>query len=236
MDSIGWVRWELELLGGWQLSSDGRAVEMGSRQQRVIAAIAVLGAKPRPALAGLLWPESPESKASGNLRAALHIISRNCPQLLCLQYGNVGLEPHVTVDHAELMAHLQAMADADGEVSAHGVDMVQSAELLPGWYEDWVLFERERLRQRQQRTLASLAGLCLQEGDADRALKAANAAAAIEPLCEISEGLVISALLHSGNQALALRSYHAFRDLLWTEMGILPSAHLRGLFPESLTL
>ena len=233
MGRLGAKEWELHVLAGWQLFHNGLVVGMAHRQQRVIAAIAVLGPTSRWVLAGLLWPESSESQASGSLRAALHIIARDCPRLLSTQHTMLALEPEVAVDYDRFLSNLSLMTDADGPSPSQSIDSVTPAALLPGWYEDWVLFERERLLQRQQQTLAAWATQCLQYGDISRALKAANAAAAIEPFCETSESLVIACLLRSGNRALAVRSYDRFSDLLWAEMGIQPSAKLRGLISES---
>ena len=65
---------EIRLLGQYDVRRDGEPVEIASRPSRLLFAYLVLTAgkrHPRERLAGLLWPESDESSARGNLRQAL---------------------------------------------------------------------------------------------------------------------------------------------------------------------
>jgi hypothetical protein len=45
--------WELDLLTHWQLRLAGKPVQVAFRQQRILAALALLGSRPRQVLAGL---------------------------------------------------------------------------------------------------------------------------------------------------------------------------------------
>ncbi|TFD84935.1 hypothetical protein [Cryobacterium serini] len=46
--------WDPRVLGYWQLCFNGAPVEVGARQQRLLAALAVLHTQPRPVLAARL--------------------------------------------------------------------------------------------------------------------------------------------------------------------------------------
>jgi DNA-binding SARP family transcriptional activator len=105
------------------------------------------------------------------------------------------------------------------------------AELLPGWYDDWVIFERERLRQLRLHALDALAGRLTAQARYAEALEAAIECARMEPLRETSNRLIIAIHLAEDNVAEAVRHYEFFRDLLRVELGIEPSARLAGLLP-----
>ena len=73
---------ELRLLQSWQLRRDADVLHVAVRQQRLITALAINGPRTRSYLVGLLWPETPESRALESLRVALHLICRQVPGLL----------------------------------------------------------------------------------------------------------------------------------------------------------
>jgi len=102
-------------------------------------------------------------------------------------------------------------------------------ELLPGWFDDWVLLERERLRQLRMHALELVAERLSDAGRHGDALQAAYAAVHAEPLRESAHRHLITAHLAAGNRAEAVLAYRRLSDLLDSELGIGPSpetAHL----------
>lgn len=222
------MAWDLRLLGCWQLERDGAAHRVGVRQQKLIAALALLGPRPRGFLAGLLWPDSTEERATGSLRIAVYKIRHELAGLLAEDSGPLRLAAQVRVDVAELRAGAEAIR-AGTEVDAGVVDLLYGGELLPGMYDDWLLFEQERLRQLRICALEGLARRHLGDGHPDAAVVAAMHAAAIEPLRESANALVIRGQLGSGNPAGARRTLDEFRHRLATELGLGPSPDLERL-------
>ena len=113
--------------------------------------------------------------------------------------------------------------------------MCEAGELLPGWYEDWLIVERERLRQRM---LHMLEAACRRLADVHRfaeALEVGLAAVAIEPLRESAHTAVIKAHLAEGNLVEASRQYELLRDLLREHLGTRPSCHIGALIHASVT-
>jgi hypothetical protein len=55
------------------------------------------------------------------------------------------------------------------------------AELLPGWHDEWVIFERERIRQRMLHALEELSRVLLNAGRYGEVVAAAMEAVAVEP-------------------------------------------------------
>ena len=111
-------------------------------------------------------------------------------------------------------------------------DLWLRGELLPGWYDDWVLPERARLRQLRVYTLEALAGKLAAAGRCGEALQAAYGAVRAEPLRESAYRLVMRVHVTEGNAAEALRTYHAFREILEAELGVAPSEQMARLVQE----
>src|SRR6185312_13306017 len=119
------------------------------------------GGRPRRYIAGLLWPESTENHAAGNLRAAVWKIDRLAPGLLIHDRMHLRLSDGVGVDVA-------AMSDAARHLLTGDLDNVDGSsllftllreELLPGWYDDWLILERTRLQELRQQALEQLSDL-----------------------------------------------------------------------------
>jgi DNA-binding SARP family transcriptional activator len=108
-------------------------------------------------------------------------------------------------------------------------DVGLRGELLPGWYDDWVLLERERLRQLRMHALEEVAARLAAAGRYGDALQAAYMAVRAEPLRESAHRVVVRVLLAEGNAAEALRAYEQFRVVLAEEMGVRPSERMTRL-------
>lgn len=233
MDNVVSHQWELNVLGSWQLKLDGHPVAVGLRQQRVIAALALFGVRSRHSVASLLWPDSSESQAAGNLRASLFHITHKLPGLVCPSFDSLSLEPTVEVDFHKIR-WLIADIQEDGQLAASdSAYILHHADLLPGWYDDWVLFEQERLQLLRLDGLEALANRFLQMGASGRAMEAALAATSIEPLRESAQLILLQCHVQAGNNVSAMQSFHEFRGRLNRELGVRPSSRFAELM-ESL--
>jgi len=102
-------------------------------------------------------------------------------------------------------------------------------DLLPGWYEDWVLLERERLGQLRAHALEVVAQRLAEAGRHGLAVQAAYAAVRAEPLRESAHRTVVRVLIAEGNLAEAMRVYQRFRGMLREELGIAPTPQMTRL-------
>lgn len=198
--------------------------------QRLIAHLSLCGRPDRSAIAGQLWPEVPEDHAHGSLRSALWRVQKAVPGLLEVSGGALGLAHDVRVDVHEFTAWAQRVLDPQGRVD--GIETPEvglHGELLPGWYDDWVLIARERLRQLKMHALEMLADKLARAGRYSEAVQAAYAAVDTEPLRESAHRAVVQVHLAEGNTAEAVRAYEAFRDLLARELNVVPSAKMDAL-------
>lgn len=219
---------ELDLLRFWQLRRDGEVVHVALRQQRLIAVLAVRGPRLRNYLAGLLWPDCPEPRALESLRVSVHLVTRQIPGMLVKDGSMLALDPSVQVDLHRVRALLQESPAGSGPGARALLDL-RDAELLPGWYEDWVLFEQSRLHQDRLRALTNLSISELAAGDCEGAAEAAAAAVEIEPLYESAVRALVNAELGMGNYVSALHAFEEYSAGLRREMGVLPSEALSSL-------
>ncbi len=108
-------------------------------------------------------------------------------------------------------------------------------ELLPGWYDDWILLERERHRQLVLLALEALSEHCTDIGRFDAAVLAALAAVEREPLRESAHRALIRAHLADGNVAEAMRRFRLYEQLAQDDLGVDPSPKMTALL-EGLAL
>jgi DNA-binding SARP family transcriptional activator len=234
--------WSLELFDSWRLSRTGTVHEMRTREQRLVALLALHGTRRRSYLAGILWPDSTEAHAGANLRATTCRIDQIAPGLLSHDRQDVALSTNLRVDVREFVDYVWRLS---GTRQSHGVSgdeittclpLLLHGDLLPGWYDDWVIYERARLQQLRVQALELTAGWLLKQGDVAAALVAASAAVAIEPLRESAQRMLIRVHIHDGNYYAAIRDYHDFHSRMLRELGIAPSDQMQALVNPILRL
>ncbi|KXK58072.1 transcriptional regulator, partial [Micromonospora rosaria] len=224
----------LHLLGGFRLLRDGTPVVVPRGLQRVIALIGLRPGATRSNLAGLLWPEAAEERALSSLRTALWRLRQDpcCP--LAVTGDTVRLDPLVHLDVDDLVDTAARIRDGDDPGLVEGALAAGRHDLLPGWYDDWVLLDRERLRQLRLHMLEQVAGHHLAAGRHGEALEAALEAMAAEPLRETPHRLVVRIHLAEGNAFEAVHAFYVYRDLLLRELRLEPSAAMSALLADTL--
>jgi DNA-binding SARP family transcriptional activator len=202
--------------------------------QRLIAHLSLRGRSTRAAVAGELWPDVPEDHAHGSLRSALWRVQKVVPGLVDVSGGTLELALGVRVDVWEFREWaertLDPTADVDGAMAPASA---LAGELLPGWYDDWVVLERERLRQLRLHALEMLADKLASAGRHSEAVQAACAAVRAEPLRESAYRALVRVHLAESNVDEAVRAYCCFRDLLAHELGVAPTEHMEVLMSEA---
>lgn len=220
----------VRLLGGFQLWCGAADVALAPGAQRLVARVALARRHSRQVLAGELWPEVAESRAHGNLRTSLWQVRRACPGLLVQGGDLLALHPDVDVDvHRAQSFALDVVRDVGAVVTDALLANLTAPELLPGWYEDWVLGERERDRQLRLHALELAARELLRRGFPGAAMLAALAAVQLEPLRESAHRVVIEVHLSEGNVAAALDRYRAYRATILAEIGLEPTLSLQQM-------
>jgi DNA-binding SARP family transcriptional activator len=224
---------QLSLFQSWKLHCGANILHVAARQQRLITALAINGPRPRSYLVGLLWPEHSEPRAMESLRVSVHLITRQVPGLLINGGAVLSLSDLVDVDLHRLRSQIRhlSLVGLNGNAASCLYDL-RHAELLPGWYEDWIIFEQTRLRQDRLHAFLVIARESLVRGDYEVALEASEAALELEPLYERAVGLLIQAERQQGNNASALRAFEKYQAQLKADMGIAPSEVIRRLVAD----
>jgi DNA-binding SARP family transcriptional activator len=225
----------LRLLGGFACEVSGAVVELPYGMQRLVAFLALRGASHRSLVAGTLWPEVRESQALASLRTGVWRVNKLVPGILCSEGAGLHMAESCVVDaHAQeafATSLLREHVDDPGWMRG-GLPTLWLGELLPGWYDDWVVFERERLSQLRLHALELAARALTRDGELDVALELALEAVRTEPLRETANAVLISVYLAEGNASDAIHQFTAFSDLLRRELGLEPSPRLAALLPR----
>lgn len=177
-----------------------------------------------------LWPDTPEDRAMKSLRSALWRLHRLELRLVEVTPSHIALSGQIAVDFRELMPTLVALvARPDGADRRMAARVAWAGELLPGWFDEWVVFERERFHQFRLHALESLCGHFTDQGEFALAIDMGLMAVRGDPLRETARRALIRAFLAEGNQAEALGQYHSFRRLLRVELGVAPSERIDAM-------
>ena len=239
---------EIQLLGGFHMHAGGApvtAVEL-PRLQALLAYLLLHQNAPhtRQHLAFLLWPDSTESQARTNLRTLLHRLRLALPgadRLLHIDAQTVQWRPdaHSMLDVADFE---RALAQADlaeqrGDRLAARESLAAAArlyrgDLLPGWYDDWILTERERLRQRLLASLERLVVLLEDERAYRTAIGYAQRLLRHDLLCEVAYQHLMRLHARNGDRASALRLYKTCVETLERELGVEPSQATTALYEQ----
>lgn len=224
-------RVRLRLLDSFRLEIGADVIEPPVGLQRLIAFLALRPhAMQRGYAAGFLWLDVSDRRAAGNLRSALWRLRQLGGPLVVTHGTMIRLHPDVCVDVHEASSSARrwvvgGVSDLDLEA---GVAAFES-DLLPDWYDDWVVSERERYRQLRLHALEAVADRYVTLGRFGDALIAALAAVVADPLRETAHRALIRVHLAEGNTAEAIRQMRRCERLLRDELGVFPTMRLGDL-------
>ena len=218
----------LALLDGFELRDNGDTIPVSPSSQRLLAFVALHEQSVlRRYAASKLWLESNEEHATSSLRSSLWRLRRSGYELIEVAGPRLRLSPDLTVDVREATAWSRTLLDGGAEVDVDGPDAhVHLGELLPDWYDDWVLFERERLRELRAYALESLCERLIAKGCFAAAMRTVQAIVKLEPLRESAHRLLIRIHLADGNQSEAVHAYRLYSRLLRDELDLSPSSKM----------
>jgi DNA-binding SARP family transcriptional activator/predicted ATPase len=227
---------QIALLGEVSLAWDGHSLPpIASTRARALFAYLVLNrdrSHPRAALAGLFWLDLPETQARRRLSQALWHVARRVNDLpqgpyLAREGDLVGFD--ATLPH-------QVDVDTFDRLSQGSVaEMAEAARLyrgslLSGIYDDWILLEQERLRERWLTLLDQLAHAYREEGRPEAAVETARVLLQADPWHEPGARLLMTLLADQGRAGEALHVYLDLRARLQADLGVSPAAETKDLY------
>jgi DNA-binding SARP family transcriptional activator/WD40 repeat protein len=226
---------QISLLGRFAFQLDGKAVEIRSRaSQSLFAYLAIHRDKPlrRELLAGKFWPDSDETNARNNLRHALWQIRSALGQ-------DVFVADRLTV---MTDPEIEWLVDADrlsGDPSVSLDEMLEAAgqyhgDLLPGFYDDWVILEREQLRGIYTQLMERLLEALIEAKRWPEVSEWAERWIAMGHVPEPAFRALMIAHAARGDQAGVAAVYMRCVETLDRELGVEPSAQTRTLHEQLL--
>lgn len=212
----------LELLGGAVMQKPDQApLRLERKTAALLAYLALEGATSRSTLSGLLWPDSLEATARGNLRQLLRRLRDGAGADLIAGDDRLLLTDQVSVDAVQL--ELSAFAGDDAAVLhgagelLEGVDFEDCTELS-----DWLLVKREALGNLRVASLERLTDWSEQSGDLRTALLHAEKLLELDAVSEVAHRRVMRLHYLNGDRGAALRAYQRCQQVLMRELGVAP--------------
>jgi DNA-binding SARP family transcriptional activator len=239
------ARLSLTLLGGFQARLDpGPALTLPTRKAQALLAYLALPlgqAHPRDKLAALLWGGIRVESARASLRQALFAIRRALADVegkvlrqdadtLALVTGAVDVD----VDAFERL-----VADGAPETLAQAAALYRG-DLLSGFaldetpFEEWLLGERERLRELALEGLARLLAQQRRANATEAAVVTALRLLTLDPLQEPAYRMLMRLYAEDGRRGAALRQYQRCVAVLQRELGVEPETETKELYQEIL--
>src|SRR6266498_4286136 len=164
-------RLEVKLLGRFEVRRDGRTIIIASRPAQSLFAYLILSAGTahrREKLAGLLWPDSAEETARDNLRHVLWRMRKALPasQKLTTDYllsDDLSIAFNASAEYWLDAAELEQLSESASAADLMTVLSEYQGDLLPGFYDEWVVLEREHLKSIFEHHMARLLSLLQNE-------------------------------------------------------------------------
>ena len=239
------VRLKLMLLGGLdvRLASGG---PLSLPTKKALALLAYLGTRPgqshtRDKLASLLWGEKSDDHARGGLRQALAALRRALAsvhppplriegQTLTLNADGVDVDV-AAFEHLVGQGTPQALEQA---AELYRGDLLSGLNVNEPLFEEWLVAERERLREMALEALARLLAHQTKNASSERAIQTALRLLGLDPSQEAVHRTLMQLYARQGRRGAALKQYQVCLDVLRRELGTAPEPETRKLYQELL--
>lgn len=232
---------EVRLLGQFDVRRGDAPIVIPSRAAQSLFAYLILTAGTphrREQLAGLLWPDTTEENARSNLRHELWRL-RNA---LDRKRARKGASTYLVVDEMSIAFDAtsdywldssllsQPLADRISVEELIGTLSLYRGELLPGWYDDWVVLERQRLCAIFEQKMERLLELLVKEQRWQETLDWGERWIALGQTPEPAYRALIAAHYALGNVSQMALAYGRCKQAMDRDYGVEPSQETQALF------
>ncbi len=237
----------IQFLGGFKIDyGDLPVFGVNSLRAQSLLAYLVLHAdtpQPRQHLAFLLWPDTTESQARNNLRQFIYLLRHALPdanRFLAADTSTVywKIDESQDIDLQSFECSLREIAAAEQQHKDPKIvqPLLEQAiafyqgDLLPGCYDDWIVPDRERLRQGYFVACQKLVRVLESQREYEAALQINQRLLRLDPL---DENTYVSLMrLHSlnNNHTGARQTYQIAVETLKRELGVEPGEALRAAY------
>jgi len=231
---------KIYLLGQFKLQAEDRLIELPSRPAQSLLAYLALNAgvaHRREKLASLLWPEATENNARSYLRQALWRIRKSLESAplsadAFLQISDISVtfddQSDYWLDAYRLLETIEAVAD---EELIETLDLYRG-ELLPGFYDEWVVLERDRLENAYHQKMNLLLERLIQSEYWDEVLEWGEEWIRFGYAPEPAFRYMMQAHAGLGNQGMVNTTYQRCVESLNRELNLEPSPETQKLYEQ----
>ena len=229
----------IRLLGQFSLRVENEFVLIPSRPAQSLFAYLALNPgliHRREKLAGMLWPDATEENARGYLRSALWRIRKS------FQGSEVERGDYLATTDMEVSFRESSKYNIDAnqvlerkpssEWTLEGLEEAVSSyegELLPGFYDEWIVIERERIHAAYEHKMRVFLDQLLESRQWEDALNWAEHWITKGYAPEAAYRGLMIAHVGMGDLSSAIAVYRRCQDSLSRDLGVEPSEELRSL-------
>ena len=234
---------QVRLFGQFDVRADGKRVAIASRAGQSLLAYLLLSAGTahrRERLAGLLWPDISDDRARRNLRQELWRVRKAIGSQLDAQSDIIQADEYTVtfnraadywLDVAQLdrpVAPDEALSDLINQLQLY------QGELLPGFYDDWIVLERERLQAQFENKMKRLLEDLCREQRWSTVLEWGERWIALGQTPEPAYRALMAAYAALGDRAKMAATFERALVALDKDLGVEPSAETRALYDQLL--
>lgn len=231
---------KIYVLGQFKLQANDLVLDLPARSAQSLLAYLALNAgvtHRREKLASLLWPEATESNARAYLRRALWQIRK------CLENGSLDCENYLQVNDLSVAFNDQSDYSLDADILVSRpetlsldemIEIVRlyRGELLPGFYDEWITIERERLQTAYHQKMNRLLDRLIRERCWDEVINWGEQWIRLGFSPEPAYRSLLKAYAGLGNPGMVSITYQRCVEALNRDLGVDPSPETTRLFEQ----
>jgi DNA-binding SARP family transcriptional activator len=203
----------------------------------------------REALAGLFWPEAPDSLSKKYLRQAIWRLhsTLSCTEdepeteLFIIRPGWIRVNPEAPwwLDVAVFEQAYDVYRDIPGEEltdrqaqAIHSAVILYRGDLIEAWYQDWCVYERDRLQLTHLAMLEQLMSYFEARGGYAKGIAYGQCILRHDPARESTYRQLMRLYYRSGNRTTALRQYDRCVAAMAKHFNLQPSRETVALYHQ----
>ncbi len=238
-------KFEAQVFGGFELRTEGEDVK-ALHAERLLLFLSYLfvhfdSSPSRKQISFLFWADSAEEQARTNLRNILHHLRKALPELdsiLEIDTQSIRVRPEADFS-LDIRSFRKALVSVKtSKTEAERIGYLQEAvshyrgELLPGFYDDWILAAREECHQAYVNALFELSKLYEDASQYSDAIQTVNRLLRVDALNESAYLQLMRLHALNEDRAGALQAYHTCATVLMRDLGVEPSVEIRRLYEQ----
>jgi DNA-binding SARP family transcriptional activator len=193
----------------------------------------------RNKLIGIFWPDQSEERARKALSQAIWHIRKTIPDIVVSDGEQISLSSKIDLSidtqiieqKTKKWLNVSPIVPEGKEALIQVVDLYRG-ELLEGYYDDWILLERERLRNLYQQTLEQLLHAEKTSENYLQALDYAQKILILDPLHENMHREIMRLYYSLDRPEAAIQQYNTCCQILQSELDLEPEPETTALAKE----